>query len=521
LVARVPESAPGAFPVACQIAPAVAVVAPRLCVAVVLIDRPYKKRKCNDLKSISRRDILAHMLLYNTATKKKERFIPRKKSRVGLYTCGPTVYDIAHLGNLRTYIFEDVLRRVFVRAGYDVHHVMNITDVGHLSGDSDDGEDKMTNALQKEGKTMTLRSMRALGRRYTKEFLRDIAALNILAPHDLPRASDHVEGMVDLIARLEKSGFAYKTSDGVYFDTAKDPHYGALAGLRNVEQRSGARIAVKSGKRNAADFALWKFNPMLGWAAPWGKGFPGWHIECSSMSMQYLGEQFDVHTGGIDHIPLHHTNEIAQSENATGKKPWVKYWLHGEFLVLGRDMRMGKSEGNALTLRAVVDRGIDPLAYRYFVLMAHYRRPLTFTWKALQGAASGLDHLRVLIAAIDTAPAPLPAKIKKQFNSFFDDDLDTAGALAFLWEVLKSKRTDGVKHAAIAHADAVFGLDLLKKKIVVVPKHVQTLVKKRDTARANKDWKQSDMIRGTLESKGWIVEDTPKGTRAIKKTAGG
>ncbi|MEK7121983.1 MAG: cysteine--tRNA ligase, partial [Patescibacteria group bacterium] len=313
------------------------------------------------------------MKLYNTLSKKKEEFKPLKKKSVRLYTCGPTVYDFAHLGNLRTYIFEDVLKRALILNGYRIKHVMNITDVGHLTSDADEGEDKMTKALRREGKPLTLKAMKELADFYAKKFKEDIAELNILPPDIWCAASEHIKEQINLIKRLENNGYVYLTSDGVYFNVDKFKDYGRLVRLRPTDKKIQGRV-INPEKKNPRDFALWKFNEKLGWKSPWGKGFPGWHIECSAMAMKYLGESFDIHCGGIDHIPVHHINEIAQAEAATGKK-FANYWLHGNFLTL-KGARMGKSKGNFLNLAEIKKNSFHPLDYRYLVLTAHYRSPL-------------------------------------------------------------------------------------------------------------------------------------------------
>ena len=336
------------------------------------------------------------MRLYNYRSRKKETFKPLEGKTVGLYACGPTVYDFAHIGNLRAYIFADVLKRVLLQNGYQVKQIMNITDVGHLTGDRDMGEDKIQKAALEKHKTAW-----EIASVYTEAFLDDIKQLNILLPDKLPKATDHIKEMIELIATLEKKGFTYRTTDGLYFDTAKLKDYGKLARLDLAGLREGARVEINAEKKNPTDFALWKSSPnpstssgqrrQMEWESPWGVGFPGWHIECSAMSVKYLGQPFDIHTGGVDHVPVHHTNEIAQSEAAAGK-PLANYWLHSEFVIVN-DARMGKSEGNLITLLELKDKGYSPLAYRYFVLAGHYRTRLNFTWEAMAGAQNTLDNL--------------------------------------------------------------------------------------------------------------------------------
>jgi cysteinyl-tRNA synthetase len=316
-----------------------------------------------------------------------------------LYTCGPTVYNFAHIGNLRTYIFEDILRRTLEFNGYKVKQVMNITDVGHLTSDADTGEDKIEIGTKREGK-----SAWEIAKKYTDAFLCDLESLNIKKPHTLCKATDHISEMIELIKKIEQKGLVYQIGDGIYFDTSKLDDYGKLANLSVNGLKAGARVDIVEGKRNKTDFALWKFSPknakrQMEWDSPWGRGFPGWHIECSAMSIKYLGEHFDIHCGGVDHIPIHHTNEIAQSEAATGKKPWVNYWLHGEFLIL-ENSRMGKSAGNFITLATLKEKGYDPIVYRYLCLGAHYRKPLTFSFDSLEHAKNSYERLKEIVIKI-------------------------------------------------------------------------------------------------------------------------
>jgi len=489
------------------------------------------------------------MKLFNTTTRKKELFKPLKKT-VGLYTCGPTVYNYAHIGNLRTYVFEDVLKRTLLGAGYRVKHVMNITDVGHLTDDADLGEDKMEAGARREGKTAW-----NIAKFYTKEFQKDLRALNVLFPDVWCRATDYIKEQIALIRILERKGYTYITSDGVYFDTKKFRAYGALVGkngLRGLQE--GARIEKHPEKRNATDFALWKLSPsaalrtdpstssgqkrQMEWPSPWGVGFPGWHIECSAMSMKYLGTTFDIHCGGIDHIPIHHTNEIAQSEAATGK-PFARYWLHGEFLTIsakggsasgGDEKRMGKSEGNFIPLHLVIERAINPLAYRYLLLQTHYRKPLMFSWEALEAAEQGYRNLVARVAALDsgsesriaaaasgmTTDNTLIAKVKQ----VFEDDLNAPEALAAVWAALKSATP--ISQKTIFALDAWFGLDLKKgvaslKKKTRVPASIKKLLEQREIARAEKKWRLADQLRAKMLEAGWQVDDSPAGPVINKK----
>ncbi len=470
--------------------------------------------------------------LFNTLTRKKEVFRPIEPGRVGLYTCGPTVYHYAHIGNLRTYVFEDILRRVLEMNGYAVRHIMNITDVGHLISDADTGEDKMEKGAAREKK-----SVWEIAQFYTDRFQENMRALHIMEPHVWCKATDHIAEQIALIERLEKKGCTYRADDGIYFDTSTFPAYGKLARLNIEGQKAGARVAVAEGKRNPTDFALWKFSYSKGrsfdaaeddgatrrqmeWPSPWGVGFPGWHIECSAMAMKYLGEEFDIHTGGVDHVPVHHTNEIAQTEAATGK-PFVHYWMHGEFLVLEGDAKMAKSAENFLTLQTLIDKGYDPLAYRYLLLTAHYRKKLKFSWTALDGAATALEGLRERLQENKRTReqennTAVPQTLKKQFLSHINDDLDMPGALALLWDVLKSKRTPAVKIAFAQMADHIFALDLFHSPSTDVPADILALAKERDAARTEKNWARADELRKTIETKGWDVEDTPAGTRVMR-----
>lgn len=470
---------------------------------------------------------------YNTLTRKKELFKPIREGRVGLYTCGPTVYNYAHIGNLRTYVFEDVLHRTLEYLGYDVTHVMNITDVGHLTSDADTGEDKMEKGAKREKKTVW-----EVAQFYTDLFKKDMAALHIKEPTIWSKATDHIAEQIDLIKRLEEKRFTYTIDDGVYFDTSKFPTYGALARLNVEGQKSGARVEVVEGKKHPADFALWKFSHIQGgpdrasghraeramqWASPWGTGFPGWHIECSAMSMKYLGEEFDMHTGGVDHIPVHHTNEIAQAEAATGHQ-FVHYWLHGEFLVVKSsplnvrgtggviETKMAKSGENFITLPILIKKEHDPLAYRYLLLTTHYRQKLNFSWEALDAAENALKNLREKLFEAGKEETKLPEAIKKKFSTIIADDLDTPEALAYLWEIVKSKKDGAVKRAAAKEFDKVFALDLLLHHAEPVPEHVMILVREREEARKNHEWKKSDDLRKRIAEEGWVVEDTPNGS---------
>ncbi len=472
---------------------------------------------------------LGIMKLVNTLTGKKEKFEPIHEKEVGMYNCGPTVYNYAHIGNLRAYVFADTLRRALEYSGFKVNQVINITDIGHLSGDGDEGEDKMTKALKREGKPFTLEAMRELANFYFKAFKEDLNKLNIKEPDHFPFASDHIKEDVSLIEKLTEKDFAYKTSDGIYFDISKDKNYGRL-GRQNFSQEnlgdqySVSRIGTNPEKRNPRDFALWKFNSELGFEAPFGKGFPGWHIECSAMSMKYLGETFDIHTGGTDHIPVHHNNEIAQSENATGKE-FARFWLHSAFVNMGEE-KMAKSEGNTLTLKDLEEKGIHPLAYRFWLLQAKYSSPINFSWEAVKSAQ--ISYLKILrhwgLLQITITPTTLDADFEgyqKRFRQTIEDDLNTPQAIALIWEILENDNLNNFyKKQLIADFDKVLGLKIESMEAYVdlkkIPEEVRKMIEERESARKEKDWEKSDKIREELKSKGYEIEDTPEGVRVSK-----
>jgi len=463
--------------------------------------------------------------LYNTMTRKKDEFKPIKKDEVGLYTCGLTVYNYAHIGNLRTYIFEDILKRVLMYDGYKVTHVMNITDIGHLTSDADTGEDKMVKEAKKEGKTVW-----EIADHYTKAFESDLKKLNVIPPNYHVKATAHIQQMIDLIKRLEDRGYTYIADGNVYFDISKFPEYGKLARLDVEKLKAGARIEIDAAKKNPFDFVLWftksKFDDQeMKWDSPWGRGYPGWHVECSAISMCYLGETFDIHCGGIDHIPVHHTNEIAQSEAATGKT-WVNYWLHAEFLIMNEE-KMSKSKGGFLTLTKLVEMGYSPMVYRYFCLGAHYRQPLTFSDEAMETAKSTYDRLINIIIEIkknNNFSKPNDEYIqvvKHEFYEKINNDLNMPEALAVLWKVLRANEIgDREKYELIKEFDKIFGLQLgraeqileLEAEQKVDVELVEKLIKERDEARKNKDWARSDEIRDILAKMGVEVRDSAEGT---------
>ena len=453
---------------------------------------------------------------YNTLTRKKEEFIPIDQKEVRMYSCGPTVNNYAHLGNLRAYIFADILQKALEYSGYKVKRVMNITDIGILSSDADTGDDKMAKALLREGKELTLKNMRELAEFYTEKFKEDIIKLNIKVPEQIYFASDYVKEDIELIQKLEKKGYTYKTSDGVYFDTAKMLDYGILRGGKTIRDENHSRIAENKEKKNPEDFALWKFNPEIGFESVWGKGFPGWHIECSAIGIKFLGEQFDIHTAGVDLIPTHHTNEIAQSECATGKKPFVRFWIHNEHVDTGNE-KMSKSKGNFLQLASLSEKSIDPLAYRFWLLMASYRTKVNFLWEALEGAEKALKRAYNLYAELGADVGKVNLEYQNKFKEYVNDDLDTPRALTVLWDVLKDETISNAdKKATILDFDKVLGLGFANLKEDKIPNEVVKLVNKREQARKDKDFKKSDELRKEINSLGYEIKDTAEGKKVYK-----
>ncbi|MBI5622381.1 MAG: cysteine--tRNA ligase [Elusimicrobia bacterium] len=455
--------------------------------------------------------------LFNTLTRRKEAFAPIEPPKVGLYTCGPTVYNFQHVGNYRTYIFEDSLKRALRFFGYEVRHVMNITDVGHLVSDADEGEDKLEIGAAREGK-----SAWDIAKLYTDAFLSDSRELNLLPPDVLCRATDHIPEQIGLIKRLESKGLVYRTSDGLYFDTAKFPGYARLMGAEHVKGlEEGARVAANREKKALTDFALWKFSAkdkkrQMEWESPWGTGFPGWHIECSAMAMKYLGETFDIHCGGVDHIPIHHTNEIAQAEGATGA-PFVRWWMHAEFLLMNQ-AKMAKSAGGFVTLADVKAKGFDPLDYRYHCLTAHYRRQLDFTWDTLEAGRTSRRRLREASLELAKEPAAAaPEAFENAFRESLGDDLNMPGALAGVWDCLRSDAPAGGKRAFLEKAETVLGLGLFQEERVALPPEAEGLLAGRAKARQDKDFALSDKLRKDLESLGILVEDTKQGQKWRRK----
>jgi len=441
--------------------------------------------------------------LYNSLDRKKSEFSPIQPGKVGLYTCGPTVYNFAHIGNLRTYIFEDILKRVLRYNDFQVKHVMNITDVGHLTGDRDMGEDKMEKGARREGRTAW-----EIAEFYTRAFESDIALLNIIAPDIWVKATDTISDQIELIKILEAKGYTYRTGDGIYFDTAKFKDYTRLSHQDIESLREGARVEKNPEKRNATDFALWKFSPegvrrQMEWDSPWGTGFPGWHIECSAMSMKYLGEQLDIHCGGTDHIDVHHTNEIAQSEAATGRK-FFNCWMHGAFLIIAGGKKMAKSEENFLTLQnAFVKKGINPLVYRFAAFQTHYRKPMEYSEESIQAAGNGLQHLQNQVRQAAQNSTGQKGAVNDEFRTRFleaiNDDLNMPRAMAVVQEMLKSSMGGADKYATILDYDRVLGLSLDQvDKPEELPQEIKNLVAERQAARDAKDWAASDWLRDTI-----------------------
>ncbi|MBI9104042.1 MAG: cysteine--tRNA ligase [Spirochaetales bacterium] len=458
---------------------------------------------------------------YNTSGRKIEEFVPVSEGKAGFYCCGPTVYNYAHIGNLRTYVFEDLLRRVLAYAGYEINHVMNITDVGHLTDDGDDGEDKMEKSARETGRTVW-----DIARHYTDAFFNDTEKLNIIRPEVTCTATEHIQEMIDLIKKLEEKGFTYLTGGNLYFDISKFPEYGKMALIDRQNLQAGARVAVDENKRNPGDFVLWftksKFeNHVMLWDSPWGKGYPGWHVECSAMSMKYLGEHMDIHCGGVDHIPIHHTNEIAQSEGASGKK-WVNYWLHGEFLLL-KKAKMSKSSGSFLTLTSLEDMGFDPLDYRYFCLGGHYRSQLIFSEESLEASKSARKNLNERILKLKERGESgdlekLDGKALEYLESFrthIARDLGVSRGLSDMWQLLKDPDVcDEDKLSIVLDMDRIFGLSLkdVKAEEKEGDPEIDALVEERNRSRSEKNFARADEIRDELLARGIEIKDSPQGT---------
>ena len=452
--------------------------------------------------------------LFDTYDRSVRVFEPLTPGQVGIYACGPTVYNFAHIGNLRTYLFEDLLKRVLIANNYDVNHVVNITDVGHLTSDADTGEDKMELGSKRTGLTAW-----ELADFYTKAFQKDLEQLNVISPSLWCKATDHIEEQIDFVLDLEQKGFTYRTSDGIYFDSTRLDNYGHLARLDIEGLQAGAR--VDQGERRAVtDFALWKFSPedeerQMEWDSPWGKGFPGWHIECSAMSAKYLGDFFDIHCGGEDHIPIHHTNEIAQTEASRGTR-LANFWMHGYFLQI-ENAKMAKSSGEFLTLDLLAERGFSPMDYRYFCHTAHYRSQMSFSWESLESARTTLNRL------YETSwnwgePGDVSQEYLGRFHDCLNDDLNMPRALAVAWELIRSGEDDAVKKATLLACDEILGLDIgdWQPEEVIVPDAVKALLDQRDLARSEKDWARADDLRDEILALGYTLEDTREGTKVSR-----
>ena len=475
------------------------------------------------------------LFLYNTLGKEKQQFtLSATAQHVRMYNCGPTVYGRQHIGNLSAAVFANTIRRVLELNGYSVKQVINITDFGHLSSDADEGEDKMAKGLKKEGKKFTMENMHELATKYMDLYLEDIKMLDIDTEKIIfPRASDYVPAMIAMIKTLEEKSYAYQTSDGMYFDTAQLPDYGALGGIDVEHLKEGARVTANPEKRNPTDFALWKFNKKLGWDSPWGKGFPGWHLECSAMINSILGKQIDIHTGGIEHISTHHNNEIAQSEAATGKKPLSRFWMHRAHIQMGNS-KIAKSSGNVAYLSDVIEKGIHPLALRYWFLTSHYRQTSNFTWEALSAAETAFFRIHEKMNIVrSTEDVELPEPFRSAFSERINDDLDTAGAIAELWKAMNNESySDAQRKAILLFADTVLGIGLnnpdekLKVRLASVeksvrlddlPDDVKKLLEERGDARAQKDFEKADELREKLDEKGYMIKDSADGPEVFSK----
>ncbi len=452
-----------------------------------------------------------NLQLFDTYERKVRPFLPLVDNKVGIYACGPTVYHFAHIGNLRTYLFEDLLIRVLVANGYDVNHVVNITDVGHLTSDADTGEDKMELGTKRTGMTAW-----ELADFYTNAFQADLEKLNVKAPSIWCKATDHIPEQIEFVQDLERKGYTYVTSDGVYFDSRKLNNYGHLARLDVEGLQAGARIELGE-RRFVTDFALWKFSPpqeqrQMEWDSPWGRGFPGWHIECSAMSAKYLGDYFDIHCGGEDHIPIHHTNEIAQTEASKGTR-LANFWMHGYFLQMDK-AKMSKSTGEFLTLDVLAEKGFSPLVYRYYCLTAHYRSQMSFSLGSLDAAKTALTRLYETAFAWGEAGIADEETLARYFDCL-NDDLNMPRALAVIWDLVRSTLRDDVKKATLLRCDEILGLDIAKwaPDEVKVPEEVTVLVEAREAARAAKDWAKSDELRNAVNKLGYAIEDTADGAK--------
>ena len=456
---------------------------------------------------------------HNTLTKKKEMFKPIQGNEVKIYSCGPTVYKDATIGNMRTNLFQDVLRRVLRYNGYALKHAMNITDVGHLVSDGDEGEDKMLKSAREEKKTPM-----EIAKHYTKLFFQDLEALNIETPEIVCKATDHIQEMLEYVKKLLENGYAYETSTAIYFDIAKLNQYPILSNVNIEEQKAGARVDVDPEKRSPYDFALWikaPKNHLMKWDSPWGESYPGWHIECSSMGQKYLGEQFDIHTGGIDLIPTHHENEIAQSKGNCGKIP-ANYWMHGEYLLIDGG-KMSKSLGNVYLIKDLVEKGYDPLVYRLFSYSCHYKNKLNFTWDGMEATAKSLERLKngyqLHLEGKEEVENDLVEELEEKFHQAINDDLNMPLAMGVVWEVVKQEKKSSKWAELLAKFDTVLGLKIqepIQKKQEEIPQEILELVERRKEARLNKDWAKSDELRDLIQNKGYEIKDTKEGVEVRK-----
>ena len=450
---------------------------------------------------------------YNTLTRKKEKFIPIDTKEIKIYSCGPTVYKDATIGNLRTNIFQDILRRILRYNGYKIKHVMNITDVGHLVSDGDEGEDKMIKSAKEEHKTPL-----EIANHYTELFFKDLKALNIETPEVVCKATEHIKEMIEYVQKLIDNGYAYETSTAIYFDISKLDKYPILSNLNLEEQKAGARVEIDPEKRNPYDFALWikaPENHLMKWDSPWGKCYPGWHIECSAMGRKYLGEQFDIHTGGIDLIPTHHENEIAQSKGACGKIP-ANYWLHGEYLLIDGG-KMSKSLGNVYLLKDIINKGYDPLVYRLFTYSGHYRNKLNFTWDGIEATSKSLERLKNGYQVhkngtdiLDEDDKKQLSRIEEEFHKAINDDMNMPLAMSFVWETIRYPKKSTEIANLLLKFDTVLGLKIdepIQKQEQEMPQDVLEMIEERKIARQNKDWAKADGLREKIRSMGYEVRD--------------
>ena len=454
---------------------------------------------------------------YNTLTKQKDLFKPIEEGKVKIYSCGPTVYKDATIGNMRTNLLNDTLRRVLKYNGYELKHVMNITDVGHLVSDGDEGEDKMLKSAREEHK-----SPLEIAEHYTKLFFRDLEILNIETPEVVCKATDHIKEMLEMVQKIMKNGYAYETSTAIYFDVSKLDKYGILSGINLNDQKAGARVDIDPEKRNPYDFALWikaPANHLMKWDSPWGPSYPGWHIECSAMSTKYLGEEFDIHTGGIDLVPTHHENEIAQNKGACGKNP-AHYWIHGEYLLINGG-KMSKSLGNTYLIDDIIARGYSPLAYRLFNYSCHYRGKLNFTWEGIESANTSLIRLREgyqkhLNGNSDISDEII-ADMENRFHQAINDDMNMPLALSVVWEAVKYPEKSPKIAQLLKKFDTVLGIKIDEVQETKIPQEILDLVEERKQARSDKNWSESDRLRDLIAEKGYIVKDMKDGTEVLKK----